>query len=238
MIKAVVLAAGKGSRMKELTAELPKPMLAVAGKPLLEHVLDRLRGAGIQSVFVVTGYLAGAIERHFASYPLHLTFGRQEAMDGTARAALLARDFIANDCFILTYGDILASAADYAGIAAQLESSSGLASVLGVVQVEDPWQGAAVYEDHGRLTRIVEKPARGTSGTHWDSAGLYAFRATFFDELARVPRSPRGEFELTSAIDGQLAAGLRVKIYELRGPWCDVGRPEDLAVAERIIAGS
>src|SRR5437764_3307232 len=99
--------------MEDLTAELLKPMLAVAGKPLLEHVFDRLREAGIKSVFVVTGYRAETIEHHFGQYPLQLTFGRQEVIDGTAKAALLAREFIAADSFLLTYGDILASPADY-----------------------------------------------------------------------------------------------------------------------------
>ena len=221
--------------MGALTAELPKPMLVVCGKPLLEHVLDRLRTAGIQAVFVVTGYRAETIENHFATYPMRLVFGRQESIDGTARAALLAREFVGGDDFLLTYGDILVSAAEYKTIGTQLETYSATSAVVAVKRVEDPWQGAAAYKEHGRLTRIVEKPARGASTTPWDSAGLYAFRASIFDELAAVMPSPRGEYELTSAIENQLVVGLRLEIYEIKGPWCDVGRPEDLAEAERIV---
>lgn len=238
MTKAVVLAAGKGTRMGELTAELPKPMLTVAGKPLLEHVLDRLRAAGIESIFVVTGYRAETIEHHFAEYPLRIVFGRQEVLDGTAKAALLARDFVGTDPFLLTFGDILASSKDYLGIAAQLATSSEIASVIGVKRVEDPWQGAAVYEEDNRVKLIVEKPARGSSHTHWNSAGLYAFRGSAFEQLARVPRSARGEYELTSAIEAQITAGMRVEMYELQGEWCDVGRPEDLAGAATILGAS
>jgi UDP-N-acetylglucosamine diphosphorylase / glucose-1-phosphate thymidylyltransferase / UDP-N-acetylgalactosamine diphosphorylase / glucosamine-1-phosphate N-acetyltransferase / galactosamine-1-phosphate N-acetyltransferase len=234
--KAVVLAAGKGTRMGDLTAELPKPMLLVAGKPLLEHVLDRLRQSGIEAVFIVAGYRAEKIEQYFSSYPLHITFGRQDVIDGTARAALLAREFVGDDTFLLTYGDILTDPENYVGISASLELNPDVASVLGVKQVDDPWQGAAVYEAQGRVTKIVEKPAAGTSHTHWDSAGLYAFRAAFFQELAQVTPSVRGEYELTSAIQNQLAAGLRLEIYELAGLWRDVGRPEDLALMSSILA--
>ncbi|MDQ6759047.1 MAG: sugar phosphate nucleotidyltransferase [Acidobacteriota bacterium] len=238
MTKAVVLAAGKGTRMGALTAEVPKPMLLVSGKPLLEHVLERLRTAGIESVFLVTGYRAETIEQHFAGYPMPLVFRRQESLNGTARATLLARDFAGEDGFLLTYGDILVSAQDYRGIGAQLEADSATSGVLGVKRVEDPWQGAAVYEEQGRVTKIVEKPARGSSSTHWNSAGLYAFTPAIFDELEKVAPSARGEYEVASAIENQIDAGVRVEMYEIQGAWCDVGRPEDLAAAASILASS
>ena len=154
--------------MGALTAEVPKPMLLVSGKPLLEHVLERLQTAGVQSVFLVTGYRAETIEHYFADYPMRLVFQRQEAINGTARATLLAREFVGEDGFLLTYGDILVSAQDYQGIGAQLEANPTVADVLGVKRVEDPWQGAAVYEQQGRVTKIIEKPARGTSSTNWN----------------------------------------------------------------------
>ena len=213
-------------------------MLVVSGKPLLEHVLERLRKAGIEAVFVVTGFRAETIERYFSSYPMRLVFGRQQSINGTAKAALLAREFVGDDPFLLTYGDILVGSEEYLGIAAQLEADRATSGVLGVKRVDDPWKGAAVYEEAGRVSRIVEKPARGTSSTNWNSAGLYAFRAAIFDALAAVTPSMRGEYELTSGIERQLAEGLRVEMYEIKGPWSDVGRPEDLAGAERIVAGT
>ena len=224
--------------MGALTAELPKPMLVVSGKPLLEHVLERLRRAGIEAVFVVTGFRAETIERYFADYPMRLVFGRQESINGTAKAALLAREFVGDESFLLTYGDILVSAGEYLGIVAQLEANRDTAGVLAVKRVDDPWQGAAVYEEQGRVMRIVEKPARGSSSTNWNSAGLYAFRSSIFDALAGVGPSTRGEYELTSGIERQLADGLRVEMYEIKGPWSDVGRPEDLSGAEQIVAAT
>jgi len=93
-----------------------------------------------------------------------------------------------------------------------------------------------VYCDEtGAVTKIVEKPPRGTSTTHWNSAGLYAFSPEIFDEIATVPRSPRGEYEITTAIEQLIEHGRPVRMFEMTGAWRDVGRPEDLAVADEIL---
>ena len=228
--KAIVLAAGRGKRMGALTEELPKPMLPLAGKPMIEHILDRLREAGVTQVLLVTGYLAETIEAHLRGYPMDIAFVRQQLIDGTAHAALLGRDFAGGDSVLLTFGDIICDAADYRGIA-----SVTAAAVLGVKHVDDPWQGAAVYEQGGVANRIIEKPPRGTSTTNWNSAGLYAFEPSVFDYLEAVKPSPRGEYELTSAIADMIAVGQTVLIYPVKGEWRDVGRPEDLPVAEDIV---
>jgi UDP-N-acetylglucosamine diphosphorylase / glucose-1-phosphate thymidylyltransferase / UDP-N-acetylgalactosamine diphosphorylase / glucosamine-1-phosphate N-acetyltransferase / galactosamine-1-phosphate N-acetyltransferase len=229
--KAVILAAGRGTRMGDLTGDLPKPMLPVAGKPILEHVLDRLRAAGFTDACVVTGYRAEIVETHFRDYPMRLTFLRQTVIDGTGSAALLCRDFAGTDPFLFTFGDILVSSADYAGIFDRLTSNPEAQAAAGVKFVDDPFQGAAVYEEGGRVTRIIEKPPKGTSSTNWNSAGLYAFRSAIFDELAHVPLSSRGEYELTSAVEQLLARNALLLLYPIEGAWRDIGRPEDLAAA-------
>lgn len=231
--KAVVLAAGKGARMKSLTADIPKPMLPLKGKPILEHILERLQACGIEEAFLVIGYLGEVIERHFAHYPMRIHFRHQETLDGTARAALLAREFVGQDPFFLTYGDNLVDESDYRGLLARLDGD--VSAVLGVKHVDDPWQGAAVYEDGGVVSRIVEKPPAGTSTTNWNSAGMYAFTAPFMDELARVDKSARGEYELTTGVEQLLAARKKVLIYPIVGVWRDIGRPEDLEAAQKMV---
>jgi NDP-sugar pyrophosphorylase family protein len=234
MRQAVILAAGRGTRLGELTNELPKPMLPLQGKPILEHLLDRLRATGIERAFLVTGYRAEVIEQHFAGYPMEIGLARQTVIDGTARAALLAREFTGNEPFLLTFGDILAETADYQGLIARLDGSAE--AVLGCKWVEDPYQGAAVYVDgEGVVKQIIEKPPRGTSTTNWNSAGLYVFRPSIYGELAGVPKSPRGEYELTSGVEQLLAGGARIRLYGVAGAWRDIGRPEDLAAAQEMV---
>ena len=97
--KAVILAAGRGTRMQALTDQVPKPLLEVGGRPLLARVVDNLRQAGLADLLIVTGYRAEQVESHFAD-ETGITFRRQQVRDGTARAALLARDFAGPDDFL------------------------------------------------------------------------------------------------------------------------------------------
>ena len=113
MTKSVILAAGRGARMQGLTADLPKPMLPAGGRPILERLLDRLVEAGFSQALIVTSYRAETIEDYFRGYRLPLHFVRQTELTGTATAALLARDFVGPDDFLLTYGDILTGSPAY-----------------------------------------------------------------------------------------------------------------------------
>jgi len=235
--KAVVLAAGRGTRMKSLTEDCPKPMLPLGGKPMLAHQIERLESAGVSDVLIITGYKAEMVEDYFRRHPprrAKLHYRRQVPQDGTGTAALLARDFAGNDPFLLTFGDILVDSHIYDAMFAGLD---GAQAVLAVKRVDDPYQGAAVYTSGDRVTRIIEKPPKGTSKTNWNNAGIYCFPPGVFDELERVQPSPRGEYELTDAVHKMLEAGVTFHWYEIKGFWRDVGRPEDLPWAEEHLAG-
>ena len=234
--KAVVLAAGKGTRMGTLTAEIPKPMLPLNGMPILEHVLGRLAAAGVNHVLLVVGHYQKRIREHFAGSALKLVFREQSVLNGTGTAALLAREFCGGDPFVLTFGDILCSPADYLGLMGRLDDEA--VCVMGVKYAADPYQGAAVYVENDRVVRVVEKPPAGTSATNWNSAGVYVFRQDIFEELERLPVSPRGEYELTTAIAQLIEAGRTVRIYSIEGEWLDVGRPADLSRAEKMLSRS
>jgi len=214
--------------MGEITADLPKAMLNVHGRPMLEHVLDGLATAGIAEFFLVVGYRRETIEAHFRNWRLPIQFYVQEVLNGTGGAARLARDFAGSEPFLLTFGDILCEPQAYVRCAQVLVDHPQTVAVLGVRDVDDPWQGAAVYEVDGRVTRVVEKPPRGTSTTRWNSAGLYAMRPAAFPYLDRLVPSPRNEYELTSIFEMMLQERVEMHISAIDGRWRDVGRPEDL----------
>ncbi len=159
--------------------------------------------AGVDRIFVVVGYRHDLIENYFQNWHLALEFRLQQPVNGTGSAAQLAREFAAGDPFLLTYGDILCEPAEYARCGSILLQHRAAAAVA-VKAVDDPWQGAAVYEDHGRILEIIEKPPKGTSSTHWNSAGFYAFQPVLFDYLDRLQPSARNEYELTSALHDML----------------------------------
>ena len=231
-MKAIILAAGRGTRMGALTADMPKPMLEAAGKPLLEHILDRMREAGISRVLLVVGYRREVIQEYFAGYDLDIEYVVQEKLDGTGRAVALGREFAGSEPCLVTFGDIVCEPSDYRGIVERHNHASG---VLGAKWVDDPYQGAAIYEQDGVVRDIVEKPPKGTSKTHWNSAGLYTLQPEIYEYLDRVELSPRGEYELTTAIANMIHDGRRLLLYGIRGGWRDVGRPEDLPVAQDLL---
>ncbi len=235
--KAVILAAGRGTRMKELTEDCPKPMLQIGGKPMLAHVVEGMESAGIEEALIVIGYRGDLVTDYFAAHPpkrLKLSYIRQEKQDGTGSAARLGRDFAGESLFLLTFGDILVDPETYRSMFALM---GGADAVLAVKHVDDPHPGAAVYTDGALITRIVEKPAPGTSSTNWINAGIYCVGPRIFEELDRIPLSPRGEYELTDAIHQMLQAGARFRWHPIQGFWRDIGRPEDLPVAEEYVGG-
>lgn len=236
---AVILAAGRGIRMGTLTATTPKPLLSLHGRPIVEHILLGLRAAGCHSVVIVTGYCGEQLEAHLGDgtrLGLHLSYRRQAlaegAASGTAHALLLARDALGDQPFVLTWGDVVIESADYAALLAEFRRNP-CDVLLTLNEVDDPWRGAAVYVDeYWRVTQLIEKPPRGSSGTHWNNAGVFVFTSRIFTYVEQLQPSTRGEYELPQAIAAMLADGCTVRALPLRGFWSDLGTPEDLAAAE------
>jgi len=238
--KAVLLAAGRGKRLSALTDNIPKPMLEVAGKPLLGHIVDALAASGVRDIAIVTGYLAAHIDdwcaRQVRDHPdLRLTTLPQADLNGTGGAMLLANDFLAREeAFVFGWGDILMDVENYSHFIAGAGSQS-YDLMLAVNRIRDPWQGAAVYVDGSMcVEKIVEKPAQGTSTTNWNNAGLFASTPRIFDYLAKLEPSSRGELELPDAIATMIANGCVVQAIDVRGFWSDVGTPEDLDRARKL----
>jgi len=232
--KAVILAAGRGTRMRELTADLTKPTIGVRGKPVLQHIVEGLRNAGIRDCLVVVGYRADVVQNFFGDgsrYNLAIQYNTQTVQDGTGRVVELARDFVTDCPFILAYGDILVDPANYKRV---VDLHDDVDAMLTVTRGEDVSKGGAVFvNDQMAVIDIREKSDRW-SGLSQDAipfynAGLYAFRTSIFDFTAKLKPSPRGEYELTDAIRDLAQSGKTVKALQLTGEWADVRDPEILA---------
>ena len=234
----MVLAAGRGTRMKSLTDDCPKPMLPLNGRPMLAHQMDRFSAAGISRACIVIGYRGEMVREHFSAHPpagIEVEFAVQAVPDGTGSAALLARDFVGDSDFLLTFGDILVDPQVYLKL---YERSDGSEIVLALAHIDDPYRGGAVYVEDGRVVKIIEKPPKGTSTTNFISAGIYLFKSAIFEELSNLTPSVRGEYDLTDAIHSTVRAGKTVRCFEVPGFWRDIGRPEDLAPASEFVRHS
>jgi dTDP-glucose pyrophosphorylase len=235
MNKAVLLAAGRGTRMRELTEALPKPMLEVRGKPVLQHIIEGLRAAGLTDFLIVVGWRAEVVRGFFgegARLGVRIEYTTQTVQDGTGKVVELARPFVGEEPFVLSYGDILVAPENYQRICAGLE---GAEAVVSVKRSDDVSQGGAVFvNDEFDLVDLREKPKPGEPTSPWYNAGVYAFRSSIFDHIAKLERSPRGEYELTDAIRSLALAGRKVRALELSGDWADVRDPEILAQLNKL----
>ncbi|MEY5011100.1 MAG: Nucleoside-diphosphate-sugar pyrophosphorylase [Verrucomicrobiota bacterium] len=227
--KAVILAAGRGTRMRELTDDLPKPMIPVHGRPILLHILEGLKAAGVTQFLLVVGYREDVVRAFFGdgtSFGVQVHYVTQVVQDGTGRVVELARDFAGSDPFVLSYGDILVDPANYRRLV-QLGTEE---AVLSVKLNEDVSKGGAVFvNERFELTDLREKPRPGEPTSPWYNAGVYTFRPSIFEHTARLEKSPRGEYELTDAIRTLAQSGNVVQAFELQGDWADVRDPEVLA---------
>ncbi len=232
--KAVLFAAGRGTRLGALTDDLPKPLLQVRGRPIIVRILEALIHARVSEFAVITGYRAEQLEYELgngAQAGVNLHYFRQGTLDGTARALALARRFLGDDPFVFAWGDVLVGSENYRSVIRAAALADG---ALAVNDVDDPFAGAAVYVDEAmRIQRIVEKPPKGTSTTRWNNAGLGVLGPAVWPEIDRLEPSERGEYELPRAIAAMVEGGADLRAVPIQGPWFDVGTPENLDAARR-----
>src|SRR4051812_29356536 len=246
-MKAVILAAGRGTRMRDLTKGLPKPMLKVRGKPILEHIIEGLKPAGILEFCIITGFRADIVEGYFGSgsnLGVSIQYVRQIVQDGTGKAPELAKEFAGNDPFLLTYGDILVDPGTYRQMIDRYRSSD-FDGVIAVTRGEDVSKGGLNFFDADFcLKRVVEKPSPEQVRQYqkegliranepvWYNAGIYIFKPLLFQFTSKLEKSSRGEYELTDAVNQIVEAGFKLAGLKIADRWVDVRDPDVLAALE------
>ena len=233
-MKAVVLAAGLGTRMRPLTFTKPKFLLPVAGRPALDHTFMLLKNAGIDKVAVVVSYgKEQIIERYGdgSKFGLKLEYLHQKELLGTANAVSMAEDFVGEDHFLVMNGDTLV---DQESLNALLKRhkevgpNKNFGGIMATIEVDEPEQFGIVFLKGEKVSEVVEKPKRIKS--RLANAGVYIFDPAIFHAIKRTKLSKRGEYELTASI--QILIGENKAVYTSPlNLWADIGRPWDLLVA-------
>jgi len=227
-MKAVIAAAGRGTRMKHLSQNKPKHLISVNGRPWMSHVFDNMRAAGIKDIILVVGYQAEAWDSFLKNetHDLNITVVNQfrkmgEDRYGTAVPVECVEDVVGTDDFLFFYGDNVYAKEDFSQF---LEVESGQ-SCIGGMRHEDPNRFGVLFEEGGILKNIVEKPEEFIGDLI--NVGIYRFTADIFGVLKKIELSPRGEYELTDAVS-LLAQEKSVKVIPVSDYWMDFGRPEDV----------
>ncbi|MBE6488022.1 MAG: glucose-1-phosphate thymidylyltransferase [Methanosphaera stadtmanae] len=231
-MKAVILTAGEGTRMRPLTTTRPKTMLITGGKPLIQYNIEALRDAGIKDITLVVGYKREVIEEYFedgSKFGVNINYAVQDGQLGTAHAIGSAEEFI-DESFIVLNGDIIVS---YDLIRNLIEKyatrkSNDVKSVLTLIEVDNPSNYGIVSMENDQIKKIIEKPSADEAPSNLANAGIYLFDTIIFDAIRKTELSSRGEYEITDSLDIELNEGCEILGLISQEPWMDVGRPWEL----------
>ena len=233
-MKGLILAGGKGTRLRPITHTSAKQLVPVANKPILFYAIEAIRDAGIREIGVIVGHTKQEIMDACGDgsrFGVEITYIEQSAPLGLAHAVKVARDFLMGRRFVMYLGDNLI----LDGIRAMVDEfrSENHASHILLARVPDPSQFGVAELADGRVVRLVEKPPEPQSDLAL--VGVYLFDQPVFDAVDAIRPSARGELEITDAIQWLVDHGYVVKPHVVTGWWKDTGKLEDMLEANRML---
>jgi len=230
-MKAFILAAGLGTRLRSLGLDVPKVMVPIGGKPLLEHHLELFRRQGIREIIVNVHYLPEKITTYFgdgSKFGVTITYSPEPELLGTAGAVKKMEQELRQGTFIVFYGDNLVKV-DFAPLIEFHQRRRALAT-MALFESTEPWTGGVVETDaDGRVARFVEKPERKQVSTNLISAGIFILHPQV---LEAIPAGRRCDFG-KDVFPSLLSAGKPVYAMTPNAYIQDIGTPERLAKAQR-----
>lgn len=221
-LQAVVMAGGRGTRLRPLTEEMPKPMLPVGGRPLMERIIRKLADTGIRQVNITTHYLAEKIVEHFGdgrNFGVDINYVPEDRLLGTAGGLGLMP--VSDKPLLVINGDILTEVDFRAMLGFHREQRAMLTMAVRPYEVEVPY--GVVESDGPSVRRVVEKPTY----KYFVNAGIYLLEPAAH---RMIPKDQR--FDMTDLVQAVIAAGLKVTNFPIWEYWRDIGRHEDYLNAQ------
>lgn len=237
-LKAIILSAGEGSRMRPLTLTKPKTMLPVAGKPIIQYNIESLRDNGITDILLIVRYKEEIVRNYFgdgSDFGVNISYKTQKDFLGTANAISYGEDFI-DDSIIVLNGDIILDDEIIHEIIKKYNYLSPDTLML-LTEVEDPSAFGVVEIENGNIKNIVEKPKREEAPSNLVNAGIYIFNKDIFDKILETEISERGEYEITDSVSLQIEDNKTVIGHKTSKDWIDVGRPWELIEVNEELIG-
>lgn len=240
-MKAVILAAGKGIRLMPITSSRPKPMIPIAGKPILEHTILGLKDAGIDEILLIVGYKEDVIKEYFGTrivnFGIKIEYLTQDEYLGTAHATGYAKDFVKDEPFLLMYGDLVVDPIIFKEALEKFKEKK-TKGLISLIEVNNPQDfGIIKLNSEGLVEKITEKPSLDMNLGNLANAGIYIFEPLIFEAIEKTEKSVRNEYEFTDS--------MQIMINQLNGKiagyiikdhfWSDIGLPWQLFEANIYI---
>ncbi|MBI4152717.1 NTP transferase domain-containing protein [Candidatus Woesearchaeota archaeon] len=226
-MKAVILAAGKGTRLLPVTETIPKVLVEINGKPFLWYVLNQMSTLDIRDICLVIGYKGEMVRKFLKENNFQAECVEQKELKGTGDALRYVQSFVGDSSFIVYYGDNLFSRRDL-----QRFIRDDHLTYIGGVEVSNPEKYGVLLQENEYLQEIKEKPTEFFGKLV--NAGLYKCTPNIFPIIEQLKMSPRGEIEFTDVITA-LAKERKVKVLKLADYWLDLGSKEDIGKIEQFL---
>ncbi len=233
-VKALILAGGKGTRLKPFTDNIQKQVFPIANKPILHFVMDKITNTGISEIGVVVGPNKDQIMNALgdgSKWNAKITYIEQDKPAGLAHAVLCAKDFLKDSSFLMYLGDNMIND-DLTDFLLDFVESGNCSITL--TRVKDPSMfGIIELDSSGKIERLVEKPKHTKSDL--GVLGIYAFNKKIFDAIAQTKPSPRGELEIVDAIQKLVEMGEPLHYRIIKSWWVDTGSIESMLEANALV---
>lgn len=243
-MKGVIPAAGKGNRLEPLTLAMPKEMIRIGRKPVIEHVIDNLKACGIIDILIITGWKKGPILDYLGSgrrLGVNITYRVQEEQKGPADAVYMSREWVGDDDFVVIYGDNYFRPAENLMRTIQFHRKMKADATLLLHPVDDPSRfGIVKIDSSGKVLGMIEKPTLAeaenyrTGGIFYNIAGLLVLKPMIFDFIKKTRAGRNNEIYLTDSIELMRKGGKGIYGHIFEGVRYDIGTFESLMAADRL----
>jgi glucose-1-phosphate thymidylyltransferase long form len=239
-MKGLIPAAGRGTRLEPITLAIPKELLMVGDKAVIEYVIDAMKLVGITEITIVVGWRKHAILDYLGSgerLGVKLTYVVQDKQDGLGKAVSASEHLLAKDAFLVVLGDNFFYPKTFLKDILMFHKEKKADATIGVAKIEDPTRHGIIRpgENH-TITDIIEKPSPETAPSKLGCIGIYIFTPLIFDAIRKIKPGINNEYQLTDAIKVLIEEGYNVYFKEIEGKHIDVGTIEDFRKANAFLS--